>query len=122
MRRWRSDSLTVIKTPEGIDSNKIVKNAYSRYNLSIGIGLSQVRRPAQFGNGWGRRGNQVLHHVLWVMIAAVKAAASECCAMLQTTCLLGAVAARPLCGATRSWCQLPGMLLNCSVLSAVQAQ
>lgn len=42
VRRWRSDSLTVIKTPEGIDSNKIVKNAYSRYNLSIGIGLSQV--------------------------------------------------------------------------------
>lgn len=65
VRRWRSDSLTVIKTPEGIDSNKIVKNAYSRYNLSIGIGLSQVRRPAQFGNGWGRRGNQVLHHVFY---------------------------------------------------------
>lgn len=43
LRRWRSDSLTVIKTPEGIDSNKIVKHAYSRYNLSIGIGLSQVR-------------------------------------------------------------------------------
>lgn len=40
--RWRSDSLTVIKTPQGIDSNKIVKHAYSRYNLSIGIGLSQV--------------------------------------------------------------------------------
>lgn len=43
LTRWRSDSLTVIKTPEGIDSNKIVKHAYSRYNLSIGIGLSQVR-------------------------------------------------------------------------------
>jgi hypothetical protein len=43
VRRWRSDSLTVIKTPEGVDSNKIVKHAYSRYNLSIGIGLSQVR-------------------------------------------------------------------------------
>jgi hypothetical protein len=42
--RWRSDSLTVIKTPQGIDSNKIVKHAYSRYNLSIGIGLSQVTR------------------------------------------------------------------------------
>lgn len=40
--RWRSDSLTVIKTPQGIDSNNIVKHAYSRYNLSIGIGLSQV--------------------------------------------------------------------------------
>lgn len=44
MHRWRSDSLTVIKTPEGIDSNKIVKHAFSRYNLSIGIGLSQVCR------------------------------------------------------------------------------
>lgn len=42
VHRWRSDSLTVIKTPENIDSNKIVKHAYSRYNLSIGIGLSQV--------------------------------------------------------------------------------
>ncbi|KAF6266398.1 pyridoxal phosphate-dependent transferase [Scenedesmus sp. NREL 46B-D3] len=40
--RWRSDSLTVIKVPQGIDANKIVKHAYSRYNLSIGIGLSQV--------------------------------------------------------------------------------
>jgi alanine-glyoxylate transaminase/serine-glyoxylate transaminase/serine-pyruvate transaminase len=28
--------------PEGIDSNKVVKQAYARYNLSIGIGLSQV--------------------------------------------------------------------------------
>jgi len=44
--RWRSDSLTVIKTPAGLDSNKIVKHAYSRYNLSIGIGLSQVRGTA----------------------------------------------------------------------------
>lgn len=33
----------MIKTPANIDSNKIVKHAYSRYNLSIGIGLSQVR-------------------------------------------------------------------------------
>lgn len=47
--RWRSDSLTVIKVPAGIDSNKIVKHAYSRYNLSIGIGLSQVRLHVQQG-------------------------------------------------------------------------
>lgn len=40
--RWRSDSLTVIETPAGVDSNLIVKNAYARYNLSIGVGLSQV--------------------------------------------------------------------------------
>lgn len=40
--RWRSDSLTVIRVPEGVDSNKIVKAAYSKYNLSLGIGLSRV--------------------------------------------------------------------------------
>ncbi|GAX81546.1 hypothetical protein CEUSTIGMA_g8974.t1 [Chlamydomonas eustigma] len=41
-QRWKSDSLTVIETPPGIDSNKIVKVAYAKYDLSIGIGLSQV--------------------------------------------------------------------------------
>ncbi|KAK9828747.1 hypothetical protein WJX72_001909 [[Myrmecia] bisecta] len=40
--RWNSDSLTVIETPEGIDSGEIVKAAYTRYNLSIGVGLSKV--------------------------------------------------------------------------------
>jgi alanine-glyoxylate transaminase/serine-glyoxylate transaminase/serine-pyruvate transaminase len=28
--RWRSDSLTVIEVPQGVDSNLIVKNAYAR--------------------------------------------------------------------------------------------
>ena len=28
--------------PQGIDSGLIVKNAYARYNLSIGVGLSKV--------------------------------------------------------------------------------
>lgn len=41
-KRWQSDSLTVIETPEGFNSNLIVKNAYARYNLSIGVGLSEV--------------------------------------------------------------------------------
>lgn len=40
--RWRSDSLTVIESPAGIDSGKIVAEAYARYNLSIGVGLSKV--------------------------------------------------------------------------------
>ncbi|KAK9807206.1 hypothetical protein WJX73_008893 [Symbiochloris irregularis] len=40
--RWNSDSLTVIQVPEGIDSGLIVKNAYAKYNLSIGVGLSKV--------------------------------------------------------------------------------
>lgn len=41
--RWKSDSLTVIETPEGIDSQKIVDIAYSKYNLSLGIGLDRVK-------------------------------------------------------------------------------
>jgi alanine-glyoxylate transaminase/serine-glyoxylate transaminase/serine-pyruvate transaminase len=41
-KRWQSDSLTVIEVPEGVDSNKIVKAAYSKYNLSLGIGLARV--------------------------------------------------------------------------------
>lgn len=27
---------------QGFDSNKVVKEAYARYNLSIGVGLAQV--------------------------------------------------------------------------------
>lgn len=27
---------------QGIDSNRVVKEAFARYNLSIGVGLSQV--------------------------------------------------------------------------------
>lgn len=40
--RWKSDSLTVVEVPAGIDSNKIVKNAYAKYDLSLGIGLAQI--------------------------------------------------------------------------------
>lgn len=40
--RWNSDSLTVVKVPEGVDSNRVVKEAFARYNLSIGVGLSEV--------------------------------------------------------------------------------
>jgi len=41
--RWKSDSLTVVETPEGIDSQKIVDIAYAKYNLSLGIGLDRVK-------------------------------------------------------------------------------
>jgi alanine-glyoxylate transaminase / serine-glyoxylate transaminase / serine-pyruvate transaminase len=40
--RWQSDSLTVVETPPGIDSNRVVQNAYAKYNLSLGLGLSKV--------------------------------------------------------------------------------
>lgn len=40
--RWNSNSLSVIEVPPGIDSNMIVKTAYCKYNLTIGVGLSEV--------------------------------------------------------------------------------
>jgi alanine-glyoxylate transaminase / serine-glyoxylate transaminase / serine-pyruvate transaminase len=40
--RWYSDALTVIETPEGVNSNLVVKNAFAKYNLSLGLGLAQV--------------------------------------------------------------------------------
>lgn len=40
--RWNSDSLTVVAVPEGFDSTRIVKEAFARYNLSLGLGLSEV--------------------------------------------------------------------------------
>jgi len=40
--RWKSDALTVVETPKGIDTNKIVKHAYAKYDLSLGIGLAQI--------------------------------------------------------------------------------
>ena len=41
--RWNSNSLTVIKTPPGVDSGNIVKTAYCKYNLSLGVGLMKVQ-------------------------------------------------------------------------------
>jgi len=41
--RWNSNSLTVIKVPAGIDSSLLVRTAYAKYNLSIGLGLSEVQ-------------------------------------------------------------------------------
>ena len=41
--RWKSDSLTVVEVPEGVDSQKIIDVAYAKYNLSLGIGLDRVK-------------------------------------------------------------------------------
>lgn len=40
--RWYSNALTVVKVPDGVDSNDVVKTAYCKYNLTIGVGLSEV--------------------------------------------------------------------------------
>ena len=40
--KWHSDTVSAIRTPEGVDSANVVKTAYNRYNLSLGVGLSKV--------------------------------------------------------------------------------
>ena len=39
---WYSDTVTAILVPEGNDANDVIRQAYSRYGLSIGAGLSVV--------------------------------------------------------------------------------
>ena len=40
--RWHSDTVSAILVPAGFDSSAVVKAAYERYNLSLGVGLTQV--------------------------------------------------------------------------------
>nr|CAB3483409.1 unnamed protein product [Digitaria exilis] len=39
---WFSDTVTAVVVPPYIDSNDIVKHAWKRYNLSLGLGLNKV--------------------------------------------------------------------------------
>jgi alanine-glyoxylate transaminase/serine-glyoxylate transaminase/serine-pyruvate transaminase len=40
--KWQSDTVSAIVIPEGFDSGALVKHAYSRYGLSLGVGLNKV--------------------------------------------------------------------------------
>ncbi len=40
--RWYSNSLSVIKAPQGVDTTTMVRRAYNYYNLSLGLGLSEL--------------------------------------------------------------------------------
>lgn len=39
---WISNTVTAVVVPPNIDSTEIVKRAWSRYNLSLGLGLNKV--------------------------------------------------------------------------------
>lgn len=41
--KWHSDTVSAIYVPENIDSAEVVKTAYYRYNVSLGVGLSKVQ-------------------------------------------------------------------------------
>lgn len=40
--KWHSDTVSAIMVPTGVDANAVIKQAYSRYGLSLGAGLSKV--------------------------------------------------------------------------------
>ncbi|KAK4407448.1 Serine--glyoxylate aminotransferase [Sesamum angolense] len=39
---WYSDTVTAVVVPSNIDSSEIVRRAWKRYNLSLGLGLNKV--------------------------------------------------------------------------------
>ena len=39
---WISNTVTAVVVPPNIDSTEIVKRAWKRYNLSLGLGLNKV--------------------------------------------------------------------------------
>ncbi|KAK9161566.1 hypothetical protein Syun_007907 [Stephania yunnanensis] len=41
-KEWFSDTVTAVVVPSYIDSSKIVRRAWKRYNLSLGLGLNKV--------------------------------------------------------------------------------
>ena len=40
--RWHSDTVTAVSVPAGFNSDDVVKAAYYRYRMSLGVGLSKV--------------------------------------------------------------------------------
>ncbi|MGD9741667.1 MAG: aminotransferase class V-fold PLP-dependent enzyme [Dongiaceae bacterium] len=44
--QWHSDTVSTILTPAGIDAGLLVKHAYRRYNLSLGVGLARLAGKA----------------------------------------------------------------------------
>jgi alanine-glyoxylate transaminase/serine-glyoxylate transaminase/serine-pyruvate transaminase len=40
--KWHSDTVSAILIPEGFDSAALVKHAYTKYHMSLGMGLNKV--------------------------------------------------------------------------------
>jgi alanine-glyoxylate transaminase/serine-glyoxylate transaminase/serine-pyruvate transaminase len=41
-KRWHSDTVSAVQLPDGFDSNALIRHAYRRYGLSLGLGLSKL--------------------------------------------------------------------------------
>jgi alanine-glyoxylate transaminase / serine-glyoxylate transaminase / serine-pyruvate transaminase len=40
--KWYSDTVSAVVVPDGLDSAQVVKTAFYRYNLSLGVGLNKI--------------------------------------------------------------------------------
>ena len=40
--KWKSDTVTAVVVPSWIDSGDVVKIAYKKFNLNLGVGLNKV--------------------------------------------------------------------------------
>ncbi len=43
---WYSNTLTAVVMPEGVDSDAVIRRARERFNLSLGVGLGQLKGKA----------------------------------------------------------------------------
>jgi alanine-glyoxylate transaminase/serine-glyoxylate transaminase/serine-pyruvate transaminase len=41
-KRWHSDTVSAIQLSDGFDSNALIRHAYRRYGLSLGLGLAKL--------------------------------------------------------------------------------
>ncbi|HVT52610.1 MAG TPA: aminotransferase class V-fold PLP-dependent enzyme [Dongiaceae bacterium] len=41
-KRWHSDTVSAVQLPDGFDSNALIRHAYTRYGLSLGLGLARL--------------------------------------------------------------------------------
>ncbi len=41
-KRWHSDTVSAIQLPDGFDSNALIRHAYRRYGMSLGLGLAKL--------------------------------------------------------------------------------
>lgn len=39
---WQSDTVSAVKTPEGVDGNEVARHAYRRYNLSLSVTIGKI--------------------------------------------------------------------------------
>jgi len=40
--KWHSDTVSAIMVPDGVNGSDVVRHAYDRYSVSLGVGLSKV--------------------------------------------------------------------------------